>query len=171
MDLWCFYTNKSLKFEDYVKQAKINYLDVPIENALQRYYEENEFFTNYSFLLTNLMENFDDINGRGLDIDIKYRYKEEVEFIPFYIGWNWTNTELEIQLKKGLAYYKTDAIELATQFGNFTEELYEKWLLGYFEQEIVRHREIQKAFKKRAKFFDKYIEQIVSTKHIEVPYN
>jgi len=162
VDLWCFYNNKSLNFEDYVKRTKINYQEVPIEDALQRYYKENDFFTNSSFLSTELEKNFYDITARGLDIDIKYRYKRKIEFIPFYVGWNWTDKELKIQLQKGLEYYKTDALEIAMQFGNFTEELYEKWLLGYFEQEIVQHTEIQKAFEKRVKFFDQYIEQITT---------
>jgi len=160
IDLWCFYTASSLKFEDYVKQAKIDYQEAHTEDALQRYYKENEFFTNYSFLPAELEKNFNDIVGRGLDIDIKYRYKKEIEFMPFYIGWNWTDKELENLLQKGLEYYKTDALELAIRFGNSTEQLYKRWLLGYFEKEIVRHPEIQRDFKNRAKFLDAYIEQI-----------
>ncbi|MED4284745.1 hypothetical protein P4679_22760 [Priestia megaterium] len=164
IDLWCFYAAKSLKFEDYVKQTKINYKEVTIEEAFKRYYKENEFFTNYSFLPAELEQNFNDIVGRGLDIDIKYRYKKNIEFIPFYIGENWTNKELESLLRNGLKFYKTDAIEIAMQFGNSTEELYEKWLLGYFGQEIVQNPEIQSAFKKRAQFFDEYIEQIAANR-------
>ncbi|WP_341285411.1 hypothetical protein [Priestia megaterium] len=160
VDLWCIYSDKSLKFEDYIKKTKIDYQEFTVEEALKRYYKENEFFTNHSFLPAELEKNFDDIIGRGLDIDIKYGYKEGIEFIPFYIGGNWTDKELQSLLRNGLGYYKNNAIEIAMQFGNFSEELYEKWLLGYFEQEIVRHREIQNAFKKRAKFFNEYIEQI-----------
>lgn len=164
VELWWSYSNESKKFEDYVKQSKINYQEVSIEDAVQRYYEENDFFTNYSFLPTNLVENFDNIIGRGLDVDIKYRYKKEIQFIPFYIGWNWTNTELEKLLQKSLEYYKTDALELAIRFGNSTEELYKKWLVEYFEETIVRHTEITRAFKKRAEFLDAYIEQIAINK-------
>lgn len=165
VELWWSYSNESQKFEDYVKQSKINHREVSIEDAVQRYYEENDFFTNYSFLPIEFVKKFDNILGRGLDIDIKYRYKRNIEFIPFYIGWNWTSAELENLLQKGLEYYTTDALELAIRFGNCSEELYKKWLLGYFEEEIVRHTEIQRAFKNRAEFLDTYIEQIaINTK-------
>ncbi|WP_394555267.1 hypothetical protein C1N61_26380 (plasmid) [Priestia aryabhattai] len=162
VDLWCFYNDESLHFEDYVKRTRINYQEVTIEDALQRYYEENYFFTNCFFLPTELEKKFNDITAKGLNIDIKYKYKREIEFIPFYVGWNWTDKELKIQLQKGLEYYKTDALEIAMQFGNSTEELYEKWLLGYFEQEIVQQPEIQKTFKKRTKFLNQYIERIAT---------
>ncbi|MDU9693403.1 hypothetical protein O0Q50_19710 [Priestia aryabhattai] len=162
VDLWCIYSAKSLKFEDYVKKTKINFQESTVEEALKRYYKENEFFTNHSFLPAELEKSFNEITGRGLDIDIKYSYKEGIKFIPFHIGGNWTDKELQSLLRNGLEYYKNNAIEIAMRFGNSTEELYEKWLLGYFKQEIVQDPEIQNAFKARVQFFNEYIEHIAT---------